>query len=94
MNRLNSFGLMDNDLMFHFVPEIEENTIEINEDVKQYVKHFFDKLCIEYDTKPNSIGLVGDVPTLTKIIGRLVQDYERYKAMNGEFKPTAQTIYK
>jgi len=53
MNRLNSFGLMDNDLMFHFVPEIEENTIEINEDVKQYVKHFFDKLCIEYDTKPN-----------------------------------------
>lgn len=30
-------------------------------------------------------GLVGDVPTLTKIIGRLVQDYERYKGMNGEF---------
>lgn len=64
----------------------------INEDVKQYVNHFFDKLCIEYYTKPNSIGLVGDVPTLTKIIGRLVQDYERYKGLNGEFTPTTQII--
>ena len=73
------------DLMFHFVPEIGENTMDINEDVKQYVNHFFDKLCFDYETKPNSIGLVGDVSTLTKVVGRLVQDYEKYKGLNEEF---------
>jgi hypothetical protein len=77
--------LRDNDLMFHFVPEIEENTIDINEDVKQYVNHFFNKLCNDYDTKPNSIGLGGEVSTLVKVIGRLVQDYEKYKGLNEEF---------
>jgi hypothetical protein len=70
------------DLMFHFVPEIEENTIDINEDVKQYVNHFFDKLCKDYETKPNLIGLIGDISTLTKVIGRLVQDYQKYKGLN------------
>lgn len=73
------------DLMFHFVPEIGENTIDINEDVKQYVYNFLNKLCNDYDTKPNSIGLVGDVSTLTKIVGRLVQDYNKYKGLNEEF---------
>lgn len=81
----NTSELMDNDLMFHFVPEITENTMDINEDVIQYVNHFFNKLCGEYDTKPNTIGLVSDVPTLTKIIGRLVQDYEKYKGFNEEY---------
>jgi hypothetical protein len=75
------------DLMFHFVPEIGGSTMDINEDVKQYVNHFFDKLCNDCDTKPNSIGLVGDVPTLIKIVGRLVQDYEKYKGLNEEFMP-------
>ena len=75
------------ELMFHFVPKIGENTIDINEDVKQYVNNFFDKLCKEYDTKPNSIGLVGDIKTLTNIVGRLVQDYEKYKGLNEEFTP-------
>jgi hypothetical protein len=83
----NQSNVEKNDLMFHFVPEIGENSIDINKDVKQYVNHFFDKLCIEYDTKPNSIGLVGDVPTLIKIVGRLVQDYEKYKGLNEEFMP-------
>jgi hypothetical protein len=73
------------DMIFHFVPEIGKNTIDINEDVKKYVNHFFDKLCNDYDTKPNSIGLVGDISTLTKVIGRLVQDYEKYKGLNEEF---------
>ena len=73
------------DLMFHFVPEIGEKTMDINEDVKQYVKHFFDKLCNDYDTKPNTIGLDGDVSTLTKVVGRLVQDYEKNKGLNEEF---------
>ena len=72
-------------LIFHFVPEIGENTFDINEDVKQYVKHFFEKLCKECDTKPNSIGLVGDVSTLTKVVGRLVQDYEKHNGLNEEF---------
>jgi hypothetical protein len=73
------------DLMFHFVPEIGENTMDINEDVKQYVNNFFNKLCNDYNTKPNSIGLVGDFSTLTKVVGRLVQDYEKYKGLNEEF---------
>jgi hypothetical protein len=73
------------DLMFHFVPEIGENTMDINEDVKQYVNNFFNKLCNDYNTKPNSIGLVGDVPTLIKVVGRLVQDYQKYKGLNEEF---------
>ena len=81
----NQSNVEKDDLMFHFVPEIGENSIDINEDVKEYVNHFFYKLCKEYDTKPNSIGLVGDVSTLTKIVGRLVQDYEKYKGLNEEF---------
>jgi hypothetical protein len=81
----NQSNVEKNDLMYHFVPEIGENSVDINEDVKQYVSHFFDKLCVEYKTKPNTIGLIGDVPTLTKIIGRLVQDYEKYKGLNEEF---------
>lgn len=81
----NQSNVEKDDMMFHFVPEIGENTIDINEDVKQYVKHFFDKLCNDYDTEPNTIGLVGDVSTLTKVVGRLVQDYDKYKGLNGEF---------
>ncbi|MGO4817084.1 hypothetical protein [Flavobacterium sp. W22_SRS_FP1] len=85
MKESNSLELLNDDLVFHFVPEIGENIMEINEDVKQYVNHFFYKLCIEYNTKPNSIGLIGNVLTLTKVVGRLVQDYEKYKGLNGEF---------
>jgi ribulose kinase len=59
--------------------------MDINEDETQYVKHFFDKICNDYNTKPNSIGLVDDVSTLTKVVGRLVQDYEKYKGLNEEF---------
>jgi hypothetical protein len=81
----NQSNVKKDDLMFHFVPEIGEKSMDINEDVKQYVNNFFDKLCNDYDTKPNSIGLVGDVPTLIKIVGRLVQDYEKYKGLNEEF---------
>jgi hypothetical protein len=83
----NQSNVEKDDLLFHFVPEISENTMEINEDVKQYVNHFFDKLCNDYHIKPNSIGLVGDVPTLIKVVGRLVQDYEKYKGLNEEFIP-------
>jgi hypothetical protein len=83
----NQSNVEKDDLMFHFVPEIGEKSMDINEDVKQYVNNFFDKLCNDYDTKPNSIGLVGDVPTLIKIVGRLVQDYEKHKGLNEEFMP-------
>lgn len=79
----NQSNVKKDELMFHFVPEIGE--MDINEDVKQYVNHFFDKLCKEYDTKPISIGLIGDVSTLTKVVGRLVQDYDKYKGLNEEF---------
>lgn len=81
----NQSNVKKDDMMFHFVPEIGENTMDINEDVKQYVNHFFDKLCKDYDTKPISIGLVGDVSTLTKVVGKLVQDYNKYKGLNEEF---------
>lgn len=85
INETNQSIVEKDDLMFHFVPEIGENTIDINEDVKKYVNNFLNKLCKEYDTKPNSIGLVGDISTLTKVVGRLVQDYEKYKGLNEEF---------
>ena len=78
----NQSNVEKDDLIFHFVPEIGENTIDINEDVKKYVNHFFDKLCVGYETKSNSIGLVGDVRTLTKVIGQLVEDYDKYKGLN------------
>ncbi|WP_296686196.1 hypothetical protein [Flavobacterium sp.] len=81
----NQSNAKKDDLMLLFVPEIGENTIDINEDVKQYVNNFLNKLYKEYDTKPNSIGLVGDISTLTKVVGRLVQDYEKYKGLNEEF---------
>lgn len=90
INETNQTNVEKDHLMFHFVHEIGENKIDINEDVKQYVKHFFEKLCKEYDTKPISIGLIGDVSTLTKVVGRLVQDYEKYKGLNNEF--TAITV--
>ena len=83
----NQSNVEKEDLMFHFVPEIGENSIDINEDVKQFVNNFLNKLCKEYDTKPNTIGLIGDVNTLTNIIGRLVQDYEKHKGLNEEFIP-------
>ena len=63
------------DLIFHFVPEIGENTMDINENVKQYVNHFFDKLSVQCETKTNTIELIGYVSTLTIVVGRLVQDY-------------------
>lgn len=81
----NQSNLEKDDLMFHFVPEIGENKMDINEDVKQYVNNFFNKLCNEYDTKPNSIGLIGDINTLTNIVGRLVQDFEKHKGLNEAF---------
>lgn len=80
-------NLQNDDLMFHFVPEIGENTYNVSTDVKEYVNHFLVKLCKDYDNEPKSIGLVGDVNTLTNIIGRLVQDYELYKDLNEEFFP-------
>ena len=70
------------EMTFQFLPEIGEKSMAINEDVKQYVNNFFNKLCNDYDTKPNSIGLAGDIKTLTNIVGRLVQDYEKYKGLN------------
>ena len=82
INKTNQSNVEKEDLMFHFVPEIGENTIDINEDVKQYVNNFLNKLCKEYDTKPNTFGLIGDVSTLVKVVGRLVQDYEMYKGLN------------
>ena len=81
----NQFNVEKDDLIFHFVPKIGENSMDINEDVKQYLNHFFNKLCVEYEIKPNSIGLVGDISTLTNIIGRLIQDYEKYKGLNEEY---------
>ena len=85
IQKTNQSNVKKDDMMFHFVPEIGENTMDINEDVKQYVNHFFDKLCKDYDTKPILIGLVGDVSTLTKVVGKLVQDYNKYKGLNEEF---------
>ena len=81
----NQSNVEKDDLMFHFVSEIGGNSLDINEDVKQFVNNFLNKLCKEYDTKPNSIGLVGDISTLTKVVGRLVQDYEKYKGLNEGF---------
>ena len=81
----NQSNLDKDDLIFHFVPDIGESTLYINDDVKQYVNHFFDKISVECDIKPNSIRLVGDIPTLINVIGRLVQDYEKYKGLNEEF---------
>jgi hypothetical protein len=87
IQEINQSNVEKDDMMFHFVPEIGEKTMDINEDVKQYVNNFFNKLCNDYDTKPNSIGLIGDINTLTNIVGRLVQDYEKYKGLNEEFMP-------
>jgi hypothetical protein len=79
-------NLQNDDLMFHFVPEIGENTYNnVNKDVRAYVNHFLEKLCKDYNVEPKSIGLVGDIKTLSIIIGRLVQDYEMYKDLNEEF---------
>ena len=80
IHETNQTNVEKDDLIFHFVPEIGENTIDINEDVKKYVNHFFDKLCNDYDTKPNSIGLIGDIQTLTKVIGRLLKDMKNSKS--------------
>ena len=84
IHETNLTNVEKDDLIFHFVPEIGENNDTLGDDVKEYVNQFLTKLCVEYETKPNTIGLVGDIPTLTKVVGRLVQDYEKYKGLNEE----------
>ncbi len=85
IHETNLTNVEKDDLIFHFVPEIGENNDTLGDDVKEYVNQFLTKLCKDYDTKPISIGLVGDVSTLTKVVGKLVQDYNKYKGLNEEF---------
>jgi hypothetical protein len=71
------------EMTFHFVPEIGQNNDTVGDDVRKYVGQFLTKLCSEYG-EPTSISLVGDLPTLTNIIGVVVQDYYHFKNSNDE----------
>jgi hypothetical protein len=67
------------EMTFYFVPEIGANNDTVGNDVKEYVNQFLTKLCLGYEVEPTSIALVGDLPTLTNIIGVVVQDYYHFK---------------
>ena len=72
-------NLEKDEMTFHFVPEIGANNDTVGNDVKEYVNQFLTKLCSGYGVEPTSISLVGDLPTLTNIIGVVVQDYYHFK---------------
>jgi hypothetical protein len=81
-------NLEKDEMTFHFVPEIGANNHTVGNDVKEYVSQFLTKLCSGYGVEPTSISLVGDLPTLTNIIGVVVQDYYHFKnRKNEEFTP-------
>jgi hypothetical protein len=77
-------NLEKDEMTFHFVPEIGENKDTVDNNVKEYVNQFLTKLCSGYGIEPTSISLVGDLPTLTNIIGVVVQDYYHFKNRNDE----------
>lgn len=77
-------NLEKDEMTFHFVPEIGENPNTVGHEVKEYVSQFLTKLCSGYGIDPTSISLVGDLPTLTNIIGLVVQDYYHFKNRNDE----------
>jgi hypothetical protein len=81
-------NLEKDEITFHFVPEIGENNNTVGNDVKEYVSQFLTKLCSGYGIEATSIALVGDLPTLTNIIGVVVQDYYHFKnRKDEEFTP-------
>ena len=55
IHETNLTNVEKDDLIFHFVPEIGENNDTLGDDVKEYVNQFLTKLCVEYETKPNTI---------------------------------------
>ena len=77
-------NLEKDEMTFHFVPEIGENPNTVGHEVKEYVSQFLTKLCSGYGIEPKSIALVGDLPTLTNIIGLVVQDYSHFKNRKDE----------
>jgi hypothetical protein len=77
-------NLEKDEMTFHFVPEIGQNNDTLGDDVREYVGQFLTKLCLGYEVEPTSIALVGDLPTLTNIIGIVVQDYYHFKNRNDE----------
>ena len=81
-------NLEKDEMTFHFVPEIGENPNTVGHEVKEYVSQFLTKLCSGYGIEPTSISLVGDLPTLTNIIGVVIQDYYHFKnRKEEEFTP-------
>ena len=72
-------NLEKDEMTFHFVPEIGANNDTVSNDAREYVSQFLTKLCSGYGVEPTSISLVGDLPTLTNIIGVVVQDYYHFK---------------
>ncbi|HBS53044.1 MAG TPA: hypothetical protein DD806_03475 [Flavobacterium sp.] len=77
-------NLEKDEMTFHFVPEIGANSDTLGDDVREYVGQFLTKLCSGYGVEPTSISLVGDLPTLTNIIGVVVQDYYHFKNRKDE----------
>lgn len=77
-------NLEKDEMTFHFVPEIGANIDTVGIDAREYVSQFLTKLCSGYGIEPKSIALVGDLPTLTNIIGLVVQDYSHFKNRKDE----------
>ena len=79
-----SNNLEIDDITFHFVSRIEEKNIVVSDEIKEHVHQFLTKLCSEYGVKPKSISLVGDVSTLSYIIGLVVQNYHHFESWDDE----------
>ena len=74
-----SNNLEIDDIAFHFVSGIKEKNIVVNDEIKEHVYQFLNKLCSEYGVKPKSISLVGDLSTLSYIIGLIVQSCNQFE---------------
>lgn len=79
-----SNNLEIDDITFHFVFGIQENNTVVNDEIKQHVYQFLTKLCSEYGVEPKSISLVGDLSTLSYIIGLVIQNCNRLKNWDDE----------
>ena len=79
-----SNNLEIDDIAFHFVSGIWENNILVSDEIKQHVYQFLVKLCSEYGVEPKSISLIGDLSTLSYIIGLVVQNCNQFKDWDKE----------
>ena len=76
----------DEQLMIHFPPSTTERNIDYL-DVKahQYAQLVLKSLVEKFHKSPQRVGLIGDIDTLSYLIGRIVQNYSTFSTIREEY---------